>query len=176
MSRNVQIALMLAVATVALIAGVLLRQGTSSPPEVGPGAEQQLLTAELPDLDGRKQRLEQWKGKVVVVNFWATWCAPCREEMPALVRTQARLGSKGLQVVGIAVDQPDRVRSFATEIGVNYPLLVGELEVMDLAKLAGNELGALPYTVILDRSGRIVRTQLGGVTEASLEGLVAGLL
>ena len=75
----------------------------------------------MPDVEGREQALGQWQGKVLVVNFWATWCAPCREEMPEFVRAQAELGGKGLQFVGIAVDQADKVRQFAQEIGINYP-------------------------------------------------------
>ena len=109
MSRNAQIALLLAVATVALIAGMALRQGTAERPKAEPGASQALLAAELPDLQGQKQRMDQWRGKVIIVNFWATWCAPCREEIPELIRAQEQLGPRGVQVVGIAIDQVDKV-------------------------------------------------------------------
>jgi thiol-disulfide isomerase/thioredoxin len=176
MSRNAQIALFGAVAAVALMAGFLLRQGGGEPPKAEAGASQLLMAAELPDVAGNKQRLDQWKGKVVVVNFWATWCAPCREEIPALVSVQERLGGQGLQVVGIAIDQPDKVRPYAQEMRINYPVLIGELEVMDLSRAAGNALGGLPYTVVLNRSGQITRTELGGVTQAKLEEMVRPLL
>jgi len=176
LSRNAQIALLLAVATVALIAGMALRQGTAERPKAEPGASQALLAAELPDLQGQKQRMDQWRGKVIIVNFWATWCAPCREEIPELIRAQEQLGPRGVQVVGIAIDQVDKVKAYAEEMRISYPVLVGELEVMDLARVAGNALGGLPYTVVLDRQGEIARTELGGVTQAKLEDMVRPLL
>jgi thiol-disulfide isomerase/thioredoxin len=176
LSRNARIALFLAVATVALIGGVALRHGTTEPAKTEPGAGQALLAAALPDVQGRSQRVDQWLGKVVVVNFWATWCAPCREEIPELIRAQDQFGPQGVQVVGIAIDQVDKVRSYAAEMGINYPVLVGELEVMDLARAAGNAMGGLPYTVVLDRKGQIARTELGGVTRAKLEDMVLPLL
>jgi thiol-disulfide isomerase/thioredoxin len=176
LSRNAQIALLLAVATVALIAGMALRPGTAERPKTEPGASQALLAAELPDLQGQKQRMDQWRGKVIIVNFWATWCAPCREEIPELIRAQEQLGPRGVQVVGIAIDQVDKVKPYAAEMRITYPVLVGELEVMDLARAAGNALGGLPYTVVLDRRGEIARTELGGVSQAKLEDMVRPLL
>jgi thiol-disulfide isomerase/thioredoxin len=176
-SRNARIALLMAVGAVALIAGFVLRQSVSdAPPAVAPEASQQLLSAELADLEGVKQRLEQWKGKVIVVNFWATWCAPCREEIPDLMRGQQRLGEKGLQIVGIAVDDLERVRPYAAEIGINYPVLVSGLEGAALSRLAGNKAEAFPFTVVIDRSGRIAGSHLGRMQLAELEKLVGPLL
>jgi thiol-disulfide isomerase/thioredoxin len=178
MSRAAQAWLLGAVAVAALAAGVFLRpaeRGPASPP-VPEAAGPALLQTSLPDLAGTSQRLDQWKGKVLVVNFWATWCAPCREEIPALVRLQRDLGDRGLQVVGIAIDQLDKVRPYAAEMGMNYPILIGELDAIDLARQAGNELGALPFTVVLDRNGNAVRGELGRVTEEKLAALVRPLL
>jgi thiol-disulfide isomerase/thioredoxin len=112
----------------------------------------------------------------MVVNFWATWCAPCRKEIPAFVRIQDKLGSRGVQIVGIAIDQPDKVKPYAAEMKINYPVLVGELEAMDLARQAGNEMGGLPFTVILDRSGQAARVELGVLDEAKLSRLLEPLL
>ena len=132
-----------------------------SPRRADSAAASSLLGLALPDADGKEQRLDQWRGKVIVVNFWATWCAPCREEMPEFVRAQNEFGPKGLQFVGIAVDQADKVRQFATEIGLNYPSLIGGFGAMELSKSLGNSVMALPFSVVVDRQGKVVHTQLG---------------
>ena len=111
-----------------------------------------------------------------MVNFWATWCAPCREEIPGFVRLQKRYGQRGLQFVGIAIDQPDKVADFAREFGINYPLLMGGLETMELLRQAGNRAGVLPYTLVIDREGRVVSREPGGLKEARLDGLITPLL
>src|SRR6185295_19479712 len=90
-------------------------------------AVQALLETPLIDLQGGTKAIATWRGKVLVINFWATWCAPCREEIPEFVRIQARLGARGLQLVGIAIDQPQQVEEFAREFRINYPLLIGNL-------------------------------------------------
>jgi peroxiredoxin len=130
----------------------------------------------LPDAQGKEQALSQWRGKVLVVNFWATWCAPCREEMPEFVAAQARDGAKGVQFVGIAVDDPEKVRSFIREIGLNYPALIGGYGAIELSKTLGNDLAALPFTIVLDRQGRVAHTQLGPLKAAKLDALLGRLL
>ncbi len=135
-----------------------------------------ILGVSLPDTKGREQPLAQWKGKVVVVNFWATWCVPCREEMPQFVKLQQELGGRGLQFVGIAIDQPDKIDAFASELSLNYPALVGGYGAIELSKAMGNRLGALPFTVIVDRAGRVAHTQLGPLKDAELRSILAQLL
>jgi len=130
----------------------------------------------LPDPAGIPQPFAQWKGQVIVANFWATWCVPCREEMPHFVKMQDRYGKQGLTFVGIAIDKPERVSRFAAEIGVNYPLLVGDMSVFELARKAGNLGDLLPYTVVFDRSGKIVARRAGIYTEASLSPIIEKLL
>jgi thiol-disulfide isomerase/thioredoxin len=155
----------------ALAAGVGLALWDREPADSAP-----LLALSLPDLDGTLQPLTQWRGKVLVVNFWATWCGPCREEMPEFVRAQREFGPKGLQFVGIAIDQRDKVALFAKEFGLNYPALIGGYDAMDIAKPLGNRLAGLPFTVVLDRQGRIVHTQLGPLKPTLLRSIVADLL
>ena len=139
-------------------------------------ASAMLFATELPDPKGTKQPFEQWKGQVIVVNFWATWCVPCREEMPQFIKMQAAYGKQGLTFVGIAIDKPERVSRFAEEIGVNYPLLVGDLSAFDLARKAGNAGDLLPYTVVIDRQGRIVARRAGIYAEETLAPLLKKLL
>ena len=139
-------------------------------------AAQALLAVELPDLDGKPQRLDQWKGRVLVVNFWATWCEPCKAEMPQFVKAQAAQGADGLQFVGIAVDSADKVRKFAQDLGVNYPTLIGGLGAIELSRALGNDLMALPFTIVLDRDGKVVHTQLGPLKDDRLHAVVTPLL
>ena len=141
-----------------------------------PWGGQRLLGVSLPDLEGKEQALAQWKGKVLVVNFWATWCVPCREEMPEFVKLQKEFGDQGVQFVGIAVDDPTKVKQFSAELGLNYPALIGGYGAIDLSKSLGNGVGALPYTLVLDRSGMISRTQLGPIKTAELRDIIGQLL
>ncbi len=168
-------ALVAGVVAIALIAGIeLARYGYRAADEARAAAA--LLAVELPDPSGRVQRIDQWRGKVLVVNFWATWCVPCREEMPGFIKAQAASGGRGLQFVGIAVDKPEPVQRFASELGLNYPTLIGGLPAMVLSRELGNRLVALPFTIVLDRGGRVVATHLGPVKPADLHAIVDPLL
>ena len=135
-----------------------------------------LEAAELPNLDGKAQALRQWRGKLVVLNFWATWCAPCREEIPVFIRLQDRYGDRGLQFVGIAIDHPSKVRPYAAELGMNFPILVGWMEAIELARKLGNRSGVLPFTLVLARDGTIAMTHIGALKEAQLEPLLTSML
>jgi thiol-disulfide isomerase/thioredoxin len=135
-----------------------------------------LLALSLPDAAGKEQSIGQWRGKVVVVNFWATWCEPCRKEMPEFMRAQTEFGPRGLQFVGIAVDQADKVDRFAKDLGLNYPTLIGGYGAVELSKTLGNRIAALPFTIIVDRQGRVAHTQLGPLKPDQLRSIVSKLL
>jgi len=159
------------VAALALAAGVALAIWDRTPPSAD-----NLLALSLPDTKGDRQALGQWRGKVVVVNFWATWCEPCRQEMPEFVRVQRELGPRGLQFVGIAVDQPEKVDRFAKELQLNYPALIGGYDAVDLSQSLGNRLVALPFTIVINRQGRVVQTYLGPVKIDQLKAILSDLL
>lgn len=135
-----------------------------------------LMQLSLPDVNGTQQSLDQWRGKVLIVNFWATWCVPCREEMPEFVRTQDAYGAKGLQFVGIAVDDQDKVARFVKEIALNYPALIGGFGAMELSKTFGNRLMALPFTIVVARDGSIAHTQLGPMKSEQLQQIITKML
>ena len=113
------------------------------------------------DLDGNFRNIKEWDGKVVLLNFWATWCPPCKKEIPHFIELQRDYGDQGLQIVGIAIDEEDKVREFAEEVGMNYPSLIAQGDGVGLASRYGNGAGLLPYTVIIDRDGEISYTITG---------------
>lgn len=127
----------------------------------------------LPDLDGRPRQPAEWDGKVLVVNFWATWCAPCREEIPLLIDLERR--RPGVRVVGIAVDRPEAVRAFAAELGIEYPILLDDLRGSTMRRY-GNRIGALPFTVITGRDGIVAYVRLGELEAAELDRVTGALL
>lgn len=165
-----------AVAVLATTAGVLFNAWRLGGTGAGEGAAEAVMATRLADLQGQSQALSQWRGKVLIVNFWATWCAPCREEIPVFIRLQEKYRTQGLQFVGIAIDQRGPVEVFAREFGMNYPVLLGGIETVEISRQAGNRAGALPYTLILDRDGKVIGTELGSVKEAKLEGIIKSLL
>ncbi|WP_326937884.1 TlpA disulfide reductase family protein [Frateuria sp. Soil773] len=120
----------------------------------------------LRDLDGRPHRIADYRGRRVLLNLWASWCTPCLKEMPALARAQAKFGERGAIVVGIAMDEPDRVRAFLARHPVNYPILLG---APDTSRQLGNEPELLPYSVLLDAQGRILATRRGMLDDALLD-------
>ena len=130
----------------------------------------------LPDLDGMVRTIAEWRGRVILLNFWATWCAPCREEIPVFIDLQERLAGQGLQVVGVALQQAEQVRDFANELKINYPVLVGEQEVARITMEYGNDIGALPYTAIIGRDGKIAFVKRGPVTGPEAEAIINALL
>jgi len=130
----------------------------------------------LPDQEGVIHKLSEWNGKVLVINFWATWCPPCRKETPAFVELQEQYGKQGLQFIGVAIDEKDNVEDFADTYGVNYPMLLGDLEAIKISKQYGNRFGTLPYSVIVDRQGKITFIQRGELLKTTAETQIKALL
>jgi len=160
-----------AVATAALGAGL----GAPKLLELARGEGAPLRAARLVDLDGKPRALAEWAGKVVVVNFWATWCAPCLEEIPLLMAARKFHAGNGIDVVGIAVDQAAKVGEFAAKLSIDYTLLLAGTEGLELMRKLGNRSGGLPFTVFLDRTGTMVRTKLGVLNQPELDTILSDL-
>jgi peroxiredoxin len=141
-------------------------------PEAALAEAKAIFALTLPDLEGRPQALAQWRGKVLVVNYWASWCKPCVEEMPAFSRLNNHYASWGVQFVGIGLDEAEKMQAFVKTTPVSYPLLAAESAGTTL----GLQVKGLPYTVVIGRDGRIESTHLGRQDEASLEPVLRRLL
>ena len=119
---------------------------------------------QLADREGQLRSLKDWQGKSLIVNFWATWCAPCRREIPLLQQIARERGKDGFQVIGIAVDFRDKVIEYADQIGIDYPLLIGEQEALDAATAFGVEAVGFPFTIFTDARGRVILLHMGELT------------
>jgi thiol-disulfide isomerase/thioredoxin len=138
---------------------------------------QPFFSMTLNDMNDKPLALESLRGKPVVVNFWARWCGPCREEIPELVRAYEKDKAKGLTFVGVAVEENSApVREFASAYKMNYLVVMGGDDVMGLMRDLGNTKGGLPFTVAIDRSGKMVGLKLGILQDGDLDGMVAALL
>jgi thiol-disulfide isomerase/thioredoxin len=155
-------------ALAALIAGIWLAN-TRYAPQPPAVPTDTLWQLSFPDALGHTQSLSQWRGKILVLNFWASWCSPCREEIPDFVAIRSQYQPEGVEFVGLAIDNQANVTQFMQRQSVNYPILIGEGAASNLARQLGNPSGALPYTIVLGRDGRIVLTHLGRLPRATLE-------
>jgi peroxiredoxin len=162
----------IAILMVALAAaGFLLRSKLApvEPPEETGFASTESLDFTLPDLAGTSRQLSEWRGQVLLVNFWATWCAPCRREIPLLKATQAAQDETRLQVLGIAVDYPEEVAAYAEAAEFNYPILIGQQDAIAAAESSGIEFVGMPFTLVLSADGRLIKAHLGEIVAEHIE-------
>jgi len=135
-----------------------------------------LFGSTMPDAQGREVRLAEWRGRPLVVNFWATWCPPCVGEMPELSDMQRDYAARGLQILGIGIDSDRNIREFAEKMPMSYPLLVAGAGGSELTRRFGNTSGSLPFTAVVDRQGRIRHRILGRFDNAELRAAIAATL
>lgn len=166
-----------AIGLLAVAAGAGLWWGTRTPastpavtrPSIAPAA---LLATTFTDVRGERRALAQFQGKVVLLNFWATWCAPCREEMPAFNRLQQRWASAGVQFVGVSAEDPALVERFGRSLAIGYPLWTGGDEVRELSRRLGNASAVLPHSVLIGPGGEVLDVKVGAYKEPELEALL----
>lgn len=151
-------------ALAALGGGVLATLGLRS----GKGVAD-LLAYPFTDLEGNAIRLKDWSVPVLLCNFWATWCAPCREEIPLLVAARRQFAANGVEIAGIGIDDAGKLRNFSKDFGIDYPILAATWDASELLRALGDGPAALPFSVLLDRSRRIAYRKLGAWSKAELE-------
>ncbi len=126
--------------------------------------------------DGKSVDTKEWRGKVLIVNFWASWCPPCVEEMPTLDKLQQEFKAQNVLFVGIGIDSPSNIRQFLEKTPVSYPIVIGGLEGSNISKQMGNAQGALPYTVIINTQGKATSSKLGKISEEELKSAIKSAL
>jgi thiol-disulfide isomerase/thioredoxin len=160
--------LLLGTAVVAALAGSVVNWSRLRPRTLDPDASQALWSAEFDQADGQILRLADFQGKPLVLNFWATWCTPCVEEMPLLEAFFQENQSKSWQVVGLAIDQPSAVKRFLKQNPVNYPIGFAGLGGTELVKTLGNPGGGLPFTLVLNAQGGLIVQKLGKLSSQEM--------
>ena len=163
-----------AIALLALLAGIFAQRlqhltnltATSAPP----------IEFTLPDTADLPQAINQWRGKIVVLNFWASWCGPCLKEIPEFINMQNELQAKGIQFIGVAIEDKEPVLDYLRRININYPILIAGDAGMSLAYRLGNIINAVPFTVIVNQAGQIVHHQPGELTRTRLLEVIEPLL
>ncbi len=167
------------IAAAALVGGFLVAQflhkPVLAPSDQTAAMPTQVVAFTLPDVYDKPHSINQWRGKLILLNFWATWCPPCREEIPLFIDMQEKYGKRGLQIIGVAIDKKQDVENYADFSLMNYPVLVGQEEVMVIMRQYGNRLATLPYSVVIDPQGRILSRKVGAYKRPELEALLGGL-
>jgi len=135
-----------------------------------------VFTTQFTNLQGHSQTLSQYRGKFIVLNFWATWCEPCRDEMPELSSFYEANQSKNVVVIGLGIDDLDAINSFQKETPVKYPVFSAEAQGMEIATSLGNNKGVLPYTIIIKPDGSVYKTYFGRISKSLIEQSIQALL
>ena len=160
----------------ALVAGVLLRRNQLHQTESHQIAVSDLPDFQFPDVTGKPQSIKQWHNKVLVINFWATWCPPCLEELPEFNRLQVQFQSSDVQFIGVALDEVNEVQTLTARLEIVYPQLIAGDSGIKLSRELGNHLNALPFTILVDQQGHIYQRHAGSYNSSELQAEIAQLL
>ncbi|MDO9424088.1 MAG: TlpA disulfide reductase family protein [Methylobacter sp.] len=168
-----QTALIIIAALIALSFGMSARHFFPPAEKISPSP---LPEFNLPDLSGHQHNISEWRGKILVINFWATWCPPCRKEIPNFVALQQQYADKSVQFIGIALEDKEPVAEYIAATKVNYPILLGGDNGIALARQLGNNVDAVPYTLIVDRQGQIIHRHPGEFSKEQITEIITPLL
>lgn len=166
------------VSAIALIAGIfmqtLMTQSSSVQDQQSPQIPQ--IVIELPDITGKQRSISEWQGKIRIINFWATWCPPCLEEIPEFIKLQDEYKDNNLQFIGIAIEDKIAVEQYLNSIAINYPMLIAGEEGIALAQQLGNIVNAVPFTLIMNQQGQIIHRQAGELSREKILEMITPLL
>lgn len=168
-----QTTVLIIAAAVALAGGIWLQ--SKNQPETQSEA-MELPNYRLPDLTDNERSPSEWRGKIVIVNFWATWCPPCREEIPEFIALQQEYQGRGLQFVGIAIETKESVEKYLDFVDINYPMLVAGDQGIILTQQWGNSAGILPFSLIFNQQGRMIHKQAGQLSRAKIVEIIEPLI
>jgi thiol-disulfide isomerase/thioredoxin len=168
-----QTSLIIAAAIIALAFGITTRYFFSAEKNAPPSS---LPEFNLPDLSGHQHNISQWRGKILVINFWATWCPSCLKEIPDFIALQQQYQARGLQFIGIALEEADPVNRYIATTNINYPILLGGDNGLALSNQLGNQADAVPYTLVVNQQGLIMHRHLGEFNKKELEMMITPLL
>ncbi|MGD7034535.1 TlpA family protein disulfide reductase [Methylotuvimicrobium buryatense] len=168
-----QTTVLIIAAAVALASGIWLQ--SKNQPETQTEA-MELPDYRLPDLTGNERSSSEWRGKIVIVNFWATWCPPCREEIPEFIALQQEYQGRGLQFVGIAIETKESVEKYLDFVDINYPMLIAGDQGIILTQQWGNSAGILPFSLIFNQQGRMIHKQAGQLSRAKIVEIIEPLI
>jgi len=166
-------ALIIVVALLAVGGGIGVRGFLSTGEQTSPT---NLPDFNLPDVSGNQRNISEWQGKIRVINFWATWCAPCREEIPEFIALQEQYAANGLQFIGIAIDDQEPVEEYLKSNKINYPILIGGVSGIALAHQLGNSIDAVPFTLVVNQQGQIIHRHPGEFSSAQIMAKITPLL
>jgi len=165
--------LIIIVALLAVGGGIIARGFLSPTEQVNPTP---LPEFNLPDVSRNEHNISEWQGKIRIINFWATWCPPCLKEIPEFIALQEQYADKGVQFIGIAIDDLEPVEKYLASTKINYPILIAGVTGITLAQQLGNSVDAVPFTVVVNRQGQIIHQHRGEFSREQIMEIITPLL